>query len=169
MPIAGLRYGLFPGTEIEAVFAPYSESARRSLSLRYAPIPAMWALNLSYDVLSRGQYTTSVEAGTTFELGLPWMTPRLAPRLAYRRVARFGTSFESWHPRIDLGFETRAHKAVALGLDLDYGFTAESTLNLGTRFRLLGNLGGAVFASLPTWALADPTTYKAGAIAAMRF
>jgi len=167
----GLRGGLLPGLELSVAFPPPAnwDAERRLVGLRFAPIPSLWSLEVSSDVPPFGGRALGLEAGSTLEIALPWFTPRLSPRVFYLRSPGPDGFAESLHPRLAVGVETRAFKVVSLGLDYDYGFWGASTLNFGTRFRAIGNLGGALFASLPTYALGNPSTYKAGFLAAMRF
>lgn len=173
MPVAGVRYGLLPGMQIDAVFAPYSRTARRSVGLKYAPLPAMWSLDLTYDILARGQNSSALEAGTTLEIALPWVTPRVAPRLSYVRIAQADLPRESWLPRLDLGFEVGALRPITLGADVDLALNEPSTISVGGRLRLFANVGLAIFG---TWRAPGQTvpgqtkgTWSAGAITAWRF
>lgn len=178
-PIAqgSVRYGLLPGLQVDAGYPAAAvtgvgrPTGRRMLAVSYAPIPALWALSLSYDppndVISSWH---TIEAGTTFEIGLPWVTPRISPRVSYQETL-FGRNggTTAWDTRVDIGFETpRLFRTFSLGADFDYG-TTYSTANLGIRARLFGNVGAAGFAGWQVPAFGSTATgFQAGLVVGLR-
>jgi hypothetical protein len=168
---AAVHGGLLPGFQLDVAWPQPSggTAARRTVGLRFAPIPALWSFDIGADLASfkPGDYY-AIEGGTTLEIGLPLVTPRLAPRITYQAPG-IGGMTGSWLPRVALGAETHALKLVTLGLDYDYGFAADSTLSLGARFRPFGNFGVALFASSPMSSLGSAVTLSGGAIAGVRF
>lgn len=159
-PVAGIRYGLTPNLELGAGFP--GGLARNVVQLKYAPIPALWALNVGADL-------SWIKAGTTFEIALPWITPRLSVegRAATTLVTQPNTAspVRTTATVVTAGAETRALRAVHLGADVAYTVGNNDPLvSVGARFRPLGNLG---LATHVTTSISGALGF--GAVAAARF
>lgn len=169
--VGGIRGGLFPGLQIDLTL-PQSraELARRSIAVQYAPIPALWALNLGYDAPLANAGMQRLEAGTVLELALPWLTPRLAPRVFYEFPDGPPGSLQMgrWEPRVAFGVESRILRFMTVGADLDHG-GATTTATLGARFRPLGNLGMAAFVGSTVPGSGPAPLVHGGVITSFRF
>jgi hypothetical protein len=169
VPLAGvgIRWGIVPGLAVDlGAYAPHY-TGRRVLGVHYAPIPALWSVHAGVDPpYSLNASTGTLEVGSTLELALPFITPRLAPRFLAVWTAGPGQG-TTYAARVAIGFETRVLRAIHLGgeLDLEPNSPDPAILNAGIRFRIIDNIGGSVFGQFRPGTLA----FQAGVLAAWRF